>query len=87
MGGGIKGETMAEPKNKVEKNRRLKQAYVVIALVSIAYFTDRFIGIYTGDWKVYAIIVAAIYAVGAGYLTVTDIIDRLMLRIKHLGGK
>ena len=87
MGGGIKGEAMAEPKNKVERNRRLWQAYVIIALVSVAYYTDRFVGTYTGDWKIYAYIIGSIYAVSAGYLTVTDIIDRLILRIKHLGGK
>ena len=63
-------------KNKEEKNRRLWQSYIVIALVSIAFYTDRFIGTYTGDWKVYAIIVAAVFAVGAGYITVTDIIER-----------
>jgi len=63
-------------KNKKERNRRLWQSYIVIVLVSIAYYTDRFIGTYTGDWKVYAIIVAAVFAVGAGYITVTDIIER-----------
>lgn len=73
---------MAEPKNKEERNRRLKQAYVVIALISIAYYTDRFIGTYTGDWKVYAIIIGIVFAIGAGYLTVTDVIDRLILRKK-----
>jgi len=68
---------MAEQKNKKDRNRRLWQAYIVIALVSIAFYTDRFgPGTYTGDWKVYAIIVAAVFAVGAGYITVTDIIER-----------
>jgi len=79
---------MAEPKNKKERNRRLWFASVVVFLISVAYYTDRFgPGTYTGDWKVYAIITAAIFAVGAGYLTVTDIIDRLILRKKLLGGK
>lgn len=68
---------MAEQKNQKDRNRRLWQAYIVIALVSIAFYTDRFgPGTYTGDWKVYAIIVAAVFAVGAGYITVTDIIER-----------
>jgi len=68
---------MAEPINSKDRNRRLWQAYIVIALVSIAFYTDRFgPGTYSGDWKIYAIIVAAIFAVGAGYITVTDIIER-----------
>jgi len=63
--------------NSKDRNRRLWQAYIVIALVSIAFYTDRFgPGTYSGDWKIYAIIVAAIFAVGAGYITVTDIIER-----------
>lgn len=68
---------MVEQKNNKDRNRRLWQAYVVIALVSIAFYIDRFgPGTYSGDWKVYAIIVAAVFAVGAGYITVTDIIER-----------
>lgn len=67
---------MAEQKNQEDRNRRLWQAYIVIALVSIAFYTDRFIGTYSGDWKVYGIIVACVFAVGAGYITVTDIIER-----------
>ncbi len=63
-------------KNKEEKNRRLKQSYIVIALVTIAFYTDRFIGTYTGDWKTYAWIVSIVFAVGAGYITVTDALDR-----------
>jgi len=74
---------MTKEKNKKDRNRRLWQAYVVIALVSIAFYLDRFgPGEYSGDWKVYAIIVAAVFAVGAGYITVTDIIER-----KLWGGK
>jgi len=70
-------------KNNKERNRRLWQSYIVIVLVSLAYYTDRFgPGTYTGDWKVYAVIVAAVFAVGAGYITVTDIIER-----KLWGGK
>lgn len=69
-------------KNNEEKNRRLKQAYVVIALVSVAYFTDRFIGTYTSDWKVYAYVIGAVFAIGAGYITVTDAIDRFIGRRK-----
>jgi len=68
---------MTEQKNKKDRNRRLWQAYIVIALVSLAFYTDRFgPGTYSGDWKVYAIVVACVFAVGAGYITVTDIIER-----------
>ena len=71
---------MAEPKNNKERNRRLWFASIVIALISVAYYTDRFgPGAYTGDWKEYAIIVAAVFAVGAGLITVTDIIERKLL--------
>ncbi len=73
---------MTELKNNEDRNRRLKYAYIVIGLVTIAYYTDRFIGTYTGDWKVYAIIVAAVFAVGAGYITVTDIIEKKLLGVK-----
>ena len=74
---------MAALKNNKERNRRLWLASAVIVLISIAYYTDRFgSGAYTGDWKDYAIIVAAIFAVGAGLITVTDFIER-----KLLGGK
>jgi len=69
-------------KNKEERNRRLWQAYVVTALVTIAYYTDRFIGTYTGDWKVYAYVVGAVFAIGAGYITVTDALDRFVSRRK-----
>jgi len=79
---------MAEPKNKKERNRRLWFASVVVFLISVAYYTDRFgPGAYTGDWKAYAIIIGIVFAIGAGYLTVTDVIDRLILRKKLLGGK
>jgi len=68
---------MAEQKNQKDRNRRLWQAYIVIALVSVAFYADRFgPGTYSGDWKVYAIIVAAVFAVAGGYITVTDIIER-----------
>ena len=71
---------MAELKNNKERNRRLWLASVVIGLISIAYYTDRFgPGTFTGDWKAYAIIVAAVFAVGAGLITVTDIIERKLL--------
>ena len=71
---------MAEPKNNRERNRRLWLASAVIALISIAYYTDRFgPGTYSGDWKEYAIIIAIIFAVGAGLITVTDIIERKLL--------
>jgi len=63
-------------KNNEEKNRRLKLGIVVIALVTIAYYTDRFIGIYTGDWKVYAYIVGGVFGFIAGYITLTDIFGR-----------
>ena len=69
-------------KNNEERNRRLKYAYIVIGLVTIAYYTDRFIGTYTGDWKVYAYIVGTVFAIGAGYLTVTHVLDRLIDRKK-----
>lgn len=69
-------------KNNEERNRRLKQAYVVILLVSIAFYTDRFIGTYTGDWKIYAYVIGAVFAIGAGYITVTDILDRFVSRRK-----
>ena len=73
---------MLELKNNEERNRRLKYAYIVIGLVTVAYYTDRFIGTYTGDWKVYAYIVGTIFAVGAGYLTVTHVLDRFFNRKK-----
>lgn len=73
---------MAGSKNDEERNRRLKYAYIVIGLVTIAYYTDRFIGTYAGDWKTYAYIVGAVFAVGAGYLTVTHVLDRFFSRNK-----
>ena len=77
------GVQMAEPKNNKERNRRLWLASAVIALISIAYYTDRFgPGAYTGDWKIYAYIVGIIFAIGAGYLTVTHVLDRLIDRKK-----
>ena len=70
---------MIEPKNKKERNRRLWLASAVIMLISVAYYTDRFgPGTYTGDWKIYAYIVGTIFAIGAGYLTVTHVFDRLI---------
>jgi len=63
-------------KNNEEKNRRLKLGITVIALVTVAYYTDRFIGVYTGDWKVYAYIVGGVFAFIGGYLTLTDIFAR-----------
>lgn len=69
--------------NNEERNRRLKQAYIVIALVTVAFYMDRFgPGIYTGDWKIYAYVVGIIFAIGAGYLTVTHVLDRLIDRKK-----
>jgi len=74
---------MAVPKNDKDRNRRLWQAYVVIALVSIAFYSDRFgPGTYSGDWKVYAYIVGGVFAVLGGYITVTDIVDRIVGRKK-----
>lgn len=74
---------MAEQKNHKERNRRLWQAYIVIALVSIAFYLDRFgPGTYSGDWKIYAYIVGTVFAIGAGYLTVTHVLDRLIDRKK-----
>ncbi len=73
---------MVELKNNDEKNRRLRYAYVVIGLVSVAYYTDRFIGTYTGDWKVYAYVVGGIFAFGAGYLTITHVLDRFFNKNK-----
>ena len=72
---------MAE--NNKERNRRLWLASAVIALISIAYYTDRFIGTYTGEWKTYAYFVGIVFAIGAGLLTVTDILDRLIARKKQ----
>ena len=54
----------------------MKLGIAVIALVTVAYYTDRFIGIYTGDWKVYAYIVGGVFAFIGGYLTLTDIYAR-----------
>jgi len=74
---------MAVPKNDKDRNRRLWQAYVVIALVSVAFYLDRFgPGTYSGDWKVYAYIVGGVFAVLGGYITVTDIVDRIVGRKK-----
>ncbi len=73
---------MAGLKNNEDRNRRLKQAYVVIGLISIAFYTDRFIGTYTGDWKVYAYVVGTVFAIGAGYLTVTHVLDRFFNKDK-----
>ena len=70
-------------KNNEERNRRLKLAIAVVALITIAYYTDRFIGIYTGDWKVYAYVIGTVFAIGAGYITVTDAIDRFISRRKE----
>ena len=70
---------MAEPKNKEDRNRRLWLASAVIMLVTIAFYTDRFgPGTYTGDWKTYAYVVGIVFAIGAGYLTVTHVLDRLI---------
>ena len=76
------GQIEAEANNKKDRNRRLKYAYIVIGLVTIAYYTDRFIGTYTGDWKVYAYVVGTVFAIGAGYLTVTHVLDRFFSRNK-----
>lgn len=74
---------MTEPKNNEDRNRRLKFACVIIALVTIAFYTDRFgPGAYTGDWKIYAYIVGTVFAIGAGYLTVTHVLDRLIAKKK-----
>ena len=74
---------MTEPKNNEDRNRRLKQAYIVIGLVTFAFYLDRFgPGVYTGDWKIYAYIVGTVFAIGAGYLTVTHVLDRLIDRKK-----
>lgn len=74
---------MAEAKNKEDRNRRLKQAYIVIGLVTFAFYLDRFgPGAYTGDWKIYAYVVGIVFAIGAGYLTVTHVLDRLIDRKK-----
>jgi len=62
--------------NNKERNRRLKLGIAVIALVTIAYYTDRFIGIYTGDWKVYAYLVGGVFGFIGGYLTLTDIFGK-----------
>jgi len=70
---------MTEPNNKEERNRRLKFACAVITLITIAFYLDRFgPGTYTGDWKIYAYIVGVVFAIGAGYLTVTHVLDRLI---------
>ena len=69
--------------SKEERNRRLKLGIAVIALITIAYYTDRFIGTYTGDWKVYAYVIGTVFAIGAGYITVTDAIDRFISRRKE----
>ena len=63
-------------KDNEEKNRRLKLGVAIIALVTVAYYTDRFIGVYTGDWKVYAYIVGGVFGFIGGYLTLTDIFAR-----------
>lgn len=63
-------------KNNEERNRRLKLGIAVIVLVTIAYYTDRFIGVYTGDWKVYAYIVGGVFGFIGGYLTLTDIFGK-----------
>ena len=62
--------------NKAERNRRLKLGIAVIALVTLAYYTDRFIGTYTGDWKEYAYIVGGVFAFIGGYLTLTDLFGK-----------
>lgn len=68
---------MAEPKSKVERNRRLRLGIATIALVTIAYYADRFgPGAYTGDWKEYAYIVGGVFAFIGGYLTLTDIFGK-----------
>lgn len=59
-------------KNK-ERNRRLKLGIAAIILVTIAYYTDRYIGTYSGDWKIYAYVIGMIFAFIGGYLTLTDI--------------
>ena len=61
---------------KEEKNRRLRLAFIVIALVTIAFYADRFVGNYTGGWKDYAYIVGIVFAIGAGLLTVTDVFGK-----------
>ncbi len=76
------GQIEAEAKNNKEGNRRLKYAYIVIGLVTVAYYTDRFIGTYTGDWKVYAYVVGTVFAIGAGYFTVTHVLDRFFNKDK-----
>ena len=74
---------MAEQKNNEERNRRLWMGTAVIMLVTVAYFTDRFgPGTYTGDWKEYALIIGGTFAVLGGYITVTDIVDRIVGRKK-----
>ena len=72
---------MAE--NNKERNRRLWLASAVIVLISVAYYTDRFIGTCTGGWKTYAYFVGIVFAIGAGLLTVTDVLDRLIARKKQ----
>jgi len=67
---------MDKPKNKTEKNRRLKLGIATIVLVSIAYYTDRYLGTYTGDWKIYSYIVGGVFAFIGGYITMTDILGR-----------
>lgn len=59
-----------------ERNRRLKLGIAAIILITIAYYTDRYIGIYTGDWKVYAYVVGAVFGFIGGYLTLTDILGK-----------
>ena len=69
--------------SKEERNRRLKMGIAVIVLVTVAYYTDRFgPGTYTGDWKEYAYIIGGTFAVLGGYITVTDVVDRIVGRKK-----
>lgn len=67
---------MTEPKNKKDRERRMKLGIATVTLVTIAYYTDRYIGTYTGDWKVYAYVVGAIFAFIGGYITLTDIFGK-----------
>lgn len=70
---------MAMPKNDKEWNRRLWMGVAVIVLVTVAYYTDRLgPGTYTGDWKEYALIIGGTFAFLGGYITITDIVDRIV---------
>jgi len=70
---------------KEEKERRLKMGIAVIALITIAYYTDRFIGTYTGDWKIYAYMIGGTFAVLGGYITITDVVDRIIGKLGRKG--